>query len=60
MMFFLFIAAHLPPDVGAEVAAGVREAAKYLAQLRPVEDIVAAVLSGRDGGKTSKSDPTGS
>jgi 5,5'-dehydrodivanillate O-demethylase len=48
MMFFLFIAAHLPPEVGARVAAGVREGRKYLSQLRPVEDIVRAVLSGRE------------
>jgi 5,5'-dehydrodivanillate O-demethylase oxygenase subunit len=48
MMFFLFIAAHLPPEVGARVAAGVREARRYLSQLRPVEDIVQAVLSGQE------------
>ncbi len=48
LMFFLFIAAHLPPDVGAEVAAGMHEARKYLAGLRPVEDIVTAVLSGAE------------
>jgi 5,5'-dehydrodivanillate O-demethylase len=48
MMFFLFIAAHLPPDVGARVAAGVREGRKYLSQLRPVDEIVRAVLSGRE------------
>ncbi len=47
MMFFLFIAAHLPPEVGARVAAGVKQARKYLAEQRPVEDIVAAVLSGK-------------
>lgn len=48
MMFFLFIAAHLPPDVGARVASGVRDARRYLAGQRPVEDIVRAVLSGRE------------
>lgn len=48
MMFFLFIAAHLPPEVGARVAAGVRDGRKYLAQLRPVDEIVRAVLSGRE------------
>ena len=48
LMFFLFIAAHLAPDVGAEVAAGMREARRYLAGLRPVEDIVTAVLSGAE------------
>jgi 5,5'-dehydrodivanillate O-demethylase len=48
LMFFLFIAAHLPPDAGAEVAAGMQEARRYLAGLRPVEDIVAAVLSGAE------------
>jgi 5,5'-dehydrodivanillate O-demethylase oxygenase subunit len=48
LMFFLFIAAHLPPDVGAEVAAGMQEARRYLAGLRPVEDIVTAVLSGAE------------
>ena len=48
MMFFLFIAAHLPPEVGARVAAGVREGRKYLAGLRPVDTIVRAVLAGRE------------
>jgi 5,5'-dehydrodivanillate O-demethylase oxygenase subunit len=48
MMFFLFIAAHLDPEVGARVAAGVREGRKYLAQLRPVDEIVRAVLSGAE------------
>jgi 5,5'-dehydrodivanillate O-demethylase oxygenase subunit len=48
MMFFLFIAAHLPPEVGKRVAAGVREGRKYLSQLRPVDEIVRAVLSGRE------------
>jgi 5,5'-dehydrodivanillate O-demethylase len=48
MMFFLFIAAHLPPEVGARVAAGVRDARKYLSGQRPVEDIVRAVVSGRE------------
>ena len=48
MMFFLFIAAHLSPEVGARVARGVRDARKYLATQRPVEDIVAAVLTGRE------------
>ncbi|MBX7432662.1 Rieske 2Fe-2S domain-containing protein [Mycobacterium sp. Y57] len=47
MMFFLFIAAHLPPEVGARVAAGVREGRKYLSGLQPVDEIVRAVLSGR-------------
>lgn len=47
LMFFLFIAAHLPAEVGARVAAGVREARKYLAELPPVDDVVHAVLSGR-------------
>jgi len=48
LMFFLFIAAHLPPEVGARVARGVRDARRYLATQRPVEDIVRAVLSGRE------------
>jgi 5,5'-dehydrodivanillate O-demethylase len=48
MMFFLFIAAHLPPDVGAMVAQGVRDSREYLAQLRPVDEVVRAVLSGRE------------
>ncbi len=48
MMFFLFIAAHLPPEVGARVAAGVREGRKYLAGLRPVDTIVREVLAGRE------------
>jgi 5,5'-dehydrodivanillate O-demethylase len=48
MMFFLFIAAHLPAEVAARVAAGVKEARKYLTHMRPVEDIVQAVLSGKE------------
>ncbi|WP_319454723.1 MULTISPECIES: Rieske 2Fe-2S domain-containing protein [unclassified Mycobacterium] len=48
MMFFLFIAAHLPPDVGAMVAQGVRDSREYLSQLRPVDEVVRAVLSGRE------------
>jgi 5,5'-dehydrodivanillate O-demethylase len=47
LMFFLFIAAHLPPHIGARVAAGVRDGRKYLSGLPPVEDVVHAVLSGR-------------
>lgn len=47
MMFFLFIAAHLPPDVGAVVAEGVRDGREYLSQLDPVDDVVRAVLGGR-------------
>ena len=48
MMFFLFIAAHLPPDVGAIVAQGVRDSREYLSQLRPVDEVVRAVLSGQE------------
>lgn len=48
MMFFLFIAAHLPPDVGAMVAQGVRDSREYLSELRPVDEVVRAVLSGRE------------
>ncbi|HJT93894.1 MAG TPA: Rieske 2Fe-2S domain-containing protein [Mycobacterium sp.] len=48
MMYFLFIAAHLSPEVGARVAAGVRNARKYLAGQRPVDEIVRAVISGRE------------
>ncbi len=48
MMFFLFIAAHLPPDIGAVVAQGVRDSREYLSQLRPVDEVVRAVLSGRE------------
>jgi 5,5'-dehydrodivanillate O-demethylase len=48
MMFFLFIAAHLPPDVGAIVAQGVRDSREYLSQLRPVDEVVRAVLGGRE------------
>lgn len=48
LMFFLFIAAHLTPEIGAQVAAGVREARRYLSELRPVEEIVRAVVSGRE------------
>ena len=47
MMFFLFIAAHLTPEVGESVAQGVRAAGKYLSELPPVEEVVRAVLSGR-------------
>jgi 5,5'-dehydrodivanillate O-demethylase len=47
MMFFLFIAAHLSPDVGARVAAGVRDARKYLTSLPPVEQVVQEVLTGK-------------
>jgi 5,5'-dehydrodivanillate O-demethylase len=48
MMFFLFIAAHLPPDVGAMVAQGVRDSREYLSELRPVDEVVRAVLSGKE------------
>ncbi len=48
MMFFLFIAAHLPPDVGATVAQGVRDGREYLSQLRPVDEVVRGVLAGRE------------
>jgi 5,5'-dehydrodivanillate O-demethylase len=47
MMFFLFIAAHLPPEVGRMVAEGVREGRKYVSGLPPVEEVVREVLSGR-------------
>lgn len=47
MMFFLFIAAHLSPEVGDSVAQGVRAARKYLAELPPVEEVVQAVLAGK-------------
>jgi 5,5'-dehydrodivanillate O-demethylase len=47
MMFFLFIAAHLEPEVGREVAGGVRSARKYLSELPPVEQVVHEVLSGK-------------
>jgi len=46
-MFFLLIAAHLTPEVGANVAAGVRAGQQYLRELTPVEEEVKAVLSGR-------------
>ena len=59
MMFFLFIAAHLPPEVGATVAEGVREARKYLAQLRPVDEVVARCSAAGNGGRTSRTDRTG-
>lgn len=48
MMFFLFIAAHLPPSAGVELAATVSEGRKYLSQLRSAEEVVRAVLSGRE------------
>jgi 5,5'-dehydrodivanillate O-demethylase len=47
MMFFLFIAAHLPPDVGQSVAEGVRSGRKYVSELEPVEKVIQDVLSGR-------------
>jgi 5,5'-dehydrodivanillate O-demethylase oxygenase subunit len=47
LMFFLFIAAHLSPEVGEQLAAGVHEGRKYLSQLPPVDEVVRAVLSGR-------------
>lgn len=46
-MFFLLIAAHLPPDVGRSVAQGVQAGRKYLSELTPVEEEVQAVLSGK-------------
>ena len=46
-MFFLFIAAHLPPDVGKSVAEGVRSGQRYLSELPPVEEVVHAVLDGK-------------
>jgi 5,5'-dehydrodivanillate O-demethylase oxygenase subunit len=46
-MFFLFIAAHLPPDVGKNVAEGVQAARQYLSELPPVEQVVHDVLSGK-------------
>jgi 5,5'-dehydrodivanillate O-demethylase len=47
MMFFLFIAAHLTPEVGQSVAQGVRGARQYLSELPPVEEVVREVLSGK-------------
>jgi 5,5'-dehydrodivanillate O-demethylase len=46
-MFFLFIAAHLTPEVGESVAQGVRSGQKYLSELPPVEEVVQDVLAGR-------------
>jgi 5,5'-dehydrodivanillate O-demethylase oxygenase subunit len=46
-MFFLFIAAHLTPEVGQTVAEGVRAARQYLSELPPVEEVVRAVLTGK-------------
>lgn len=46
-MFFLFIAAHLTPEVGESVAEGVRAARQYLSELPPVEEVVQAVLTGK-------------
>lgn len=46
-MFFLFIAAHLTPEVGESVAQGVRAGRQYLSELPPVEEVVQAVLTGK-------------
>jgi 5,5'-dehydrodivanillate O-demethylase len=46
-MFFLFIAAHLTPEIGQSVAQGVRAARQYLSELAPVEQVVHDVLSGK-------------
>lgn len=47
-MFFLFVAEHLPPDVGARVATGARDALRYVERtMPPVEELVHAVLGGR-------------
>jgi 5,5'-dehydrodivanillate O-demethylase len=46
-MYFLFIAAHLTPEVGQSVVKAVTAARQYLSELQPVEDVVQAVLSGR-------------
>jgi 5,5'-dehydrodivanillate O-demethylase len=47
MMFFMFIAAHLTPEVGEAVAQGVQAARQYLAELPPVEQVIQEVLDGR-------------
>lgn len=47
-MFFLFVAAHLSPEDGRDVAEGVRSGQRYVAQsLPPVEEVIQSVLSGR-------------
>lgn len=46
-MFFTFIAAHLAPEVGAQVVEGVKAARKYLSELPAVEEMVDAALSGK-------------
>ena len=57
-MFFLFIAAHLPPDVGAEVAAGMQEAASIWPGSGRSRTSSRGSQRCRDVGKTSKTDPT--
>lgn len=46
-MFFIFIATHLSPEDGRNVADGVRAGLRYVETLPAVEDVVDSVLSGR-------------
>jgi 5,5'-dehydrodivanillate O-demethylase len=47
-MFFLFVATHLDPEAGKNVADGVRAGQKYVAaSLPPAEEVIQSVLSGR-------------
>ena len=46
-MFFLLIAAHLTPEIGARVAQGVRAGREYLSELPPVEEVIQRVISGQ-------------
>jgi 5,5'-dehydrodivanillate O-demethylase len=47
-MFFLFVAAHLSPEAGQNVAQGVRSGMQYLASgLPPVEAVIQSVITGK-------------
>ncbi|WP_330085098.1 Rieske 2Fe-2S domain-containing protein [Methylocystis iwaonis] len=46
-MFFIFIATHLSPEEGRNVADGVRAGLRYVETLPSVENVVDSVLSGR-------------
>jgi 5,5'-dehydrodivanillate O-demethylase len=47
ILFFLFLAAHLSPEAGDNVAHVVRGAREYLNELPSVEEISNSVMSGR-------------
>jgi 5,5'-dehydrodivanillate O-demethylase len=47
LLLFLFLAAHLSPEAGDNVARVVRGAREYLNELPSIEDLTESVLSGR-------------